>query len=511
MFPHSVLRAAACLGLVVACRPAPTQTPDPLPAGRWAYDVRVRDGAARLDVTLCWGGPRADLVTPDRSGSDHVIGLRNARTGQPLRRLGDRWQTTGLRADDCVAYTVDLFEMARREGLSRVVRWVGDSVMVRQSMWLLRPLDVEPDAVQLELSLPDDVEASVPWPRTDGRALSANHRAYSVDATALQWLGYTAFGRLDVQRFASHGTALELVALDGRRATDDAGLRRWIGDALGTTALLYGAFPRDRLQVIVVPVAGGGEGTVYFGMAGRGGGPGVLLLLDEDAPAAALPGGWTTVHEHLHHGMPFVEDPWMAEGWVSYYTELLRTRIGHRSEAEGWQALWEAFARGDRTRRGGTLRAHSDRMHETFAYMRVYWGGAAIAFFIDLALREDSGDTVTLDDAMRELRRCCGDAPHTWTADELLAQLDTWYGTPLFSTIAAQHLDAEGFPDVGAAFDRLGLSRADGKVIVDDAHPAASTRRRIMLGGRPRSPPPRRKEAGRGEHAVDPVLRHDPS
>ena len=182
----------------------------------------------------------------------------------------------------------------------------------------------------------------------------------------------------------------------------------------------------------------------------------------------------------LHHGMPFVEDAWMAEGWVSYYTELARTRQGHRTEAEGWQALREAFERGRRARRRGTLQEVSDRIHQSVAYQRVYWGGAAIAFFIDIELRVDSGGEVTLDDAMRELRRCCGDAPRKFTAQELLEHLDAWYGRPLFSTIARAHLGGTDFPAVDRGFRALGIGLTDDGVFLDEADPMAPARRDMM-------------------------------
>jgi hypothetical protein len=49
-------------------------------------------------------------------------------------------------------------------------------------------------------------------------------------------------------------------------------------------------------------------------------------------------------------------------------------------------------------------------MHENHAYQRVYWGGAAIALLLDVALREAGS---SLDAAMRHLDTCCADAlPH---------------------------------------------------------------------------------------------------
>jgi hypothetical protein len=470
------LFAAASL----ACRPEGNASvpDDSVPAG-WAYEVSLADDARRADVRVCLhGSPSTTLMLPNRDGLPAIRGVRNVRTGKTLPRSRSGFSLAEATTDDCFEYGVSFFELARRQGMSRMVRWVGDSVMVRQSMWLLHPDEAAVEAnIELSMTVPDGVEASVPWLETgrDGRT-----RRYRLDWTAFEWLGYTVFGTPRLQHFDSHGARVELATLDGPLDLRDVDLQRWIEDAIASSAEVYGRYPRDRLQVVVIPIEGRGAKTVYFGMAGRGGGPGVYLLLDGNAAPAELPGGWTTVHELLHHGMPFVEDAWMAEGWVSYYTELTRTRRGHRTEAEGWQALREAFERGRRTRRRGSLQDVSDRLHEAVAYQRVYWGGAAIAFFIDIELRVDSGGEVTLDDAMRELRRCCGDAPRKFTAQELLEHLDGWYGRPLFTTIADSQLGESGFPNVDRGFAALGVGLTQGGVVLDDAHPMAPARRDIM-------------------------------
>jgi len=293
----------------------------------------------------------------------------------------------------------------------------------------------------------------------------------------------TKFDDLHIDRFERAGAEIEIVRLDRAIASDADGVRRWIVDAVDGAAMLYGDYPRRRLQVVVVPVDGAGEGTVYFGAAARGGGSGVYLLLDADAEAAQLPGGWTTVHEFLHHGMPFVRDAWMSEGFVSYYTEIMRTRQRHRDEPAGWLALWQAFERGRSGGRGMTLDETSRRMHQVYAYQRVYWGGAAIAFDLDVTLRSRSGGAVGLDDAMRHLRACCGDAVFQYDAAELLAILDRWHGAPLFTETARRHLASSDLADIAAIYARLGMRPQGDTIVIDPAHPSAAIRAAIMAPG----------------------------
>lgn len=449
----------------------------------WHYEVAVDGSLARVDVRVCFEGrPPAELVAGAAAAAPHVHDVRRP-DGEALPRRGRAYALASLGDDACLRYTVDLTGLETGEGTGQMVGRTGHSLMARPSGWLWRPDTLPASAeVTVRFSLPEGMHVSVPWPTLPEHPRGSDRTTYVLDATAFDWLSYVVLGDITVDRFERAGAQVELVTVDAPVACPPAGLRGWAEDAVDTVALLFdGRFPRERLQLVVIPVEGGGGGTVYFGMAARGGGAGVQIFLDDQARAEALPGGWTTVHELLHHGMPFIEEPWMAEGWVTYYTELMRTRAGHRSELEGWNELLEGFRRGRRTVVDTTLSQTSEKMHQTRAYQRVYWGGAAIALLADVEMRLETGGTRGLDDAMKELRRCCGDAEHQWTSQALLERLDAWYGRPLFTRTAHAVLDGRDFPDVEAAMARLGAHVGlDGKIVLDDEHPAAALRRAIM-------------------------------
>lgn len=449
----------------------------------WHYEVSPDPSLAGADVRICFEGRPPDELIPGVSEAAPFVRDVRRSDGEALARRGRAYALTALGDDACVRYTVDFSALERDDATHRMVGRTGRSVMARPSTWLWRPSTLPAGAeVTLRFSLPEGMEVSAPWPSLPGPARGTAAATYVLEPTAFEWLSYVVFDPSAVDRFEHAGAQIELVTLDAALACPPAGLRAWVEDAVDTVALLFdGRFPRERLQLVVIPVEGGGGGTVYFGMAARGGGAAVQIFLDDEAPAQALPGGWTTVHELLHHGMPFIEEPWMAEGWVSYYTELMRTRVGHRSELEGWRGLLDGFTRGRDTKVDTTLAETSENMHETRAYQRVYWGGAAVALLIDVEMRLESDGKRSLDDAMKELRRCCGDADHQWTAQALLEHLDQWYGRPLFTKTAQAVLEARGFPDVRAAVARLGVRVGDdGAITLDDEHPAAAMRRAIM-------------------------------
>jgi len=449
----------------------------------WHYDVTLDEALARMDVRLCFEGHPPDALVPGaRAAVDHIQDVRRA-DGEPLPRRERGYALRSLDDDACLEYAVDLAGLESGDRSDRLVGRTGRSLLLRPGGWLWRPDTLPAGAeVTVRFSLPEGMQVSVPWPERSNEG-DREGSTYVLEPTAFEWLAFVVVGDVTIDRFERAGAAIELVTLDARVACPAAGLRRWVEDAVDTVALLFeGRFPRERLQVVVMPVEGGGGGTVYFGMAARGGGAGVQIFLDDQARAEALPGGWTTVHELLHHGMPFIEEAWMAEGWVTYYTELMRTRAGHRSELEGWQAVIDGFDRGRRTDAGTlTLAETSEQMHETHAYQRVYWGGAAIALMVDVEMRLETNGARGLDDAMRELRRCCGDAEHQWSARALLEHLDQWYGRPLFTSTAEAVLQESGFPDMKATLARLGVAEGVlGETRLDDEHPAAAIRRAIM-------------------------------
>ena len=444
--------------------------------------MRPDASLASASMQVCFDGPPPKSLIPGVSVALPYAKNFRDDEGRAMEVGDDGVSLAGLEPGACVTYEVDFAGLLDAEGTGRMIGDAGNSLMARPGLWLWRPIPLPkaPEAT-IRFELPEGVQVSTPWATRDDAPRGAADTTYLLDRTAFNWLSFIVFGDITVDRFERAGVEVELTTLDVPVACPPQGLRNWVGDAVDSVAMLFGGtFPRERLQLVISPVEGGGSDTVYFGLAGRGGGPGVFIFLDDQAEAAELPGGWTTVHELLHHGMPFIQEPWMAEGWVSYYTELMRTRMGHRSEREGWQALLDAFERG--RRRGGdtTLAESSASMRRVHAYQRVYWGGASVAFLIDVQMRIDSGGERGLDDAMVELRRCCGDAAFRWDAADLLRRLDTWHGEPLFSRVAEEVLAGHQLPDVEAAMARLGVEVRDGEVFLDDEHPGAAARRAIM-------------------------------
>lgn len=454
-----ILLAASC-----AAAPAePVLVPDAPPSGLWSYDVAPADDLARIDVRLRFHG-----IEP------RVLELGDGR-GAPFLTVADgargRSSITPPPPGATLVYRVDLAGLADAGLATRV----GRSVCVSPGLWLLRPATVPSGAgASLRLAASADVAISAPWP-TDAAG------RFLLDETAFRWRGLVAFGRLARFSLEAEGARLDVAALDRPRGATDAGLREWLADAARAQVSLYGEFPVRRAQVIVRPVAS--NEPVAFGETLRGGGAAVVLRLGDDATDASLASDWVAVHEFIHLGMPAIadDDAWLSEGFVTYFTEVLRGRAGLLDEAAAWEALVEGFARGRRTGTGRRLRDESAAMERTHAYHRVYWAGAAMALLLDVEMRRGDGGGRTLDDAMREVRRALAGSVRSLPADEVLAHLDAWLGRPLFSETAGRHVASRDFPAVEATLARLGVVVEEGRFArLDDAAPDAAIRRAIL-------------------------------
>jgi len=480
-------RGWCTLALAVGCAHAPRDEG----ALAWHYEVSTAPALERLDVKLCFRDRvPARLVADDEAAAGYLLDARELAGGRALTvDVAGGQVLVGATAGKCVAYAVDLARLVEEVDERPTVR-VGGVVASSPHFWLWRPAKLYREAeVTLSFVLPAGVRASVPWPQQGGEG-----GPYRLSTTTFTWASQVVLGRFDEDRFTAAGAEFRVAVMDLPRAISGPGLRRWIGAAAETVGSLYGgAFPVPHMQVVVVPYRGGGD-PVYFGMALRGGGPAVMLLISSAAPDEAFPGEWVAIHEFLHHGMPFVDhdDAWLSEGFVTYYTELLRARAGFRGELATWRALQAGFERGRNSGVGMSLADESRQMHDNAAYQRVYWGGAAIALLADGALREVGS---SLDAAMRELQRCCAATPRIWPAEQVLATLDSWLDTGLdararstrlrLGALAGPILRSVDFPDLTPIYRKLGVSVVNGELTLDESAPLAHLRRAIFTSPAP--------------------------
>ncbi len=436
-----------------------------------------------MAVEARYSAPVTRVVARSRKASDYLVAAAHCGTGASIEHRGRRLilPPGGI---DCLRYHVDLTAAAGAEPLSRQL--APGSIAVSPTVWLWRPRLRDDDQVLARFKLPDGMRVAVPWKPARGAASEFVFGPSPQSGSAI-----AVIGSFESQRRMLGETEIR-VALLGRQSKSISALADWVRDAAGNVSLAYGRFPVDFLSVLLIPVSDRAWGThsaVPFGRVVRDGGASVELIIDPTRPLAEFYTQWAPTHEFAHLMLPYLarEQRWVAEGFASYYQNVLLTRAGHYSESLGWQRLLEGFERGrDSMPTLSPNAASASSEHST--RMKIYWSGAALALLADVALRQRSGNRESLDSVLNELQRCCLPSSRTWSGPELFAQLDSFVHEPLFASLYSRHADNAGFPDVMPLLEQLGIIVDGAEVRLSDAAPLAAIRRSIFAPGQGRKP-----------------------
>ena len=457
--------------LLAACAGRPLVPPGP-PAAGTDYTIELDPTLDQLTVTLCFRAPPPSRLIPGTAAGATLMSavalLQPGRAPRPLTlRAGGLDLGSEVGVGDCVRWTGDARAVSAASE-PRQSAWAGDSRFLWPALWLWRPQRPAPDwAATVRFQLPPDVVVSSAWtPDDTGR--------YGLEVSVLQTRGRVVVGRFPQWIQEVDGSKLEVSAVG--LLPDRAVLEPWVQAAAAGVAAIYGGFPRPRAQVVLLGAWGR---SVVFGEAQRGGGPGVTLWVGQGATPATLKADWTLAHELFHLGLPRVAqgDAWFAEGVTQYYTHIAQARAGVLSLDEAWSELHDGFMRGRGSDAGESVWAESQALDRRHNYWWVYWGGAAWALRLDLALRAQGH---SLDEVVRHWQRhpCCLPAR---PAEALLAEADALVGAAVATPLVTTLLRAPEFPDLSAAYAFLGLDVVDRSTVrLSPAAPGAAEARAIM-------------------------------
>ena len=236
----------------------------------------------------------------------------------------------------------------------------------------------------------------------------------------------------------------------------------WINSTADNVRLTYGRFPNPDAKIIVISDmdrAWQKDAPVLFGQVTRHDGETVELFVNPERPIEEFYTDWTATHEFSHLMLPLLSQRyrWISEGFATYYQNVLMSRAGRYSPEFAWQRLSEGFQRGRESRpelspndaaAGGIRQAR----------MKVYWSGAAIALLADVELRSRSGNGESLDQVLGQLQACCLPSRRRWSGPRLFEKLDSFLSTPVFMPLYEEYANTDGFPDISALLDELGVS-----------------------------------------------------
>lgn len=419
------------------------------------YTVSIDPQLQTLKVRACFdGAPPPALLAP----SLYAPAFVEASNGENNPK---RLPLAGLPRHGCMSYRVNVAEIANLGRLT-LGSWIGADVILAPDVWLWRPQDGNAE-IELRFELPPGIAVSAPWqPLGNG--------VYRVGGTPAHWPASVAFGRFEEREIRVPGAVLRLAVLDGTPPADVNAVEMWVEDAARAVAGLYGHFPVDAVQVLVIP-QGRGDKPINYGHVMRGGAGAVRFFIDQRRPLRALLVDWTATHEFTHLALPLTTrgGHWLSEGIATYYQNVLRARSGRLSAQAAWQALHEGFQRSKEASGESTLLEASANIYRDSAYTRVYWSGAAIALLADLQLRKQSGGKQSLDSALERLARCCQPWNRAWSACELMERFDELTDTKVFTTLYHEHVTSTDFPDLTDAYAELGLEVRAGEIQLQPA------------------------------------------
>ena len=444
------------------------------------YRVQFDDSLHAVEVEACFDGPAPGQLYRSKQAARFTEWIRTKSRDISRNSHGSRLTLPDLPDDACIGWRVNL-KQATGQNDNRLALSLDGSIITDGDLWFWR--DEENRPILVEVVLPRGLSISTPWKeQASPKGKLRSNPVFRPDPTPASWSSRIAIGHFDVQRMPVAGTELRLATVGNLSARQHEIISAWIKENADAVASVYGRFPRQSPQILVIATGQRGEAVPWAHVL-RGGGAAAEFFVDETHSLSSFREDWTATHELSHMLLPYVarNDRWLSEGLASYYQNVLRARDGRLSERQAWQKLNSGFERG----RGGT---GSNNLAEATtssgwgSIMRVYWSGAAIMLKADTKLRMLSGGRQSLDSALAALQQCCFDRERTWQARELFAELDRITGTSIFEELYSEHVEDDKFPDLKYTFEQLGLVLRSDSIEFDPDAPWGRIRYYIMKG-----------------------------
>jgi len=253
--------------------------------------------------------------------------------------------------------------------------------------------------------------------------------------------------------------------------------KQWISTSMQAVVNAYGEFPIDRVQVNIDYDRYARE-PVPWATVIRDGIQGVHFYVNPSYPLKSFVNDWTAYHEFSHLLIPYPgrASMWFSEGLASYYQNILQARAGTISAQVAMQKLYDGFVRGtkDKNTGGLSLRKLSVEMKQRRSFMRVYWAGAAYFLNVDVALRQAGLPMQSLDDVLKEFKRCCLARDRYWSAKAIIDEFDRISGSAIFSSEYYRVIDRTRFPAYEHSFRALGIDLENtGRITINNRQPGS--------------------------------------
>jgi hypothetical protein len=245
-------------------------------------------------------------------------------------------------------------------------------------------------------------------------------------------------------------------------------LREWVERSARIVADYYARFPAPRVDLKIRAAPGDGVGG---GRTTNESGLVIQVTVGAATTAAELRSDWVLVHEMVHLALPEVgrRHNWLAEGLATYVEGIARAQSGNRDIADVWAEARHSMPLGlPRDGEGG--------LDQTPTWARTYWGGALYCLQADVGMREQTGNRVGLQTALRAILRETGGYAAERDIDDVLRIGDAATGTRVLEDLYRDSKTTALTPDIDRLWSRLGIPQDPKSQPFDDHAPLAAIR-----------------------------------
>jgi hypothetical protein len=226
-------------------------------------------------------------------------------------------------------------------------------------------------------------------------------------------------------------------------------LLNWINSAAAAVCGYYGQFPVRHFSLLVKLE---GRTGVHSGTTFPRGEGFTRISVGPRTTVAALKNDWMMTHEMIHLAFPSMADShhWIEEGISTYVEPVARVQAGQLSAID----LWSQFVR-DMPQ--GEPQPGDRGLDQTHTWGRTYWGGAMFCLLADVQIREQTGNRMGLQDALRAILRHGGVITEDWPIERALATGDAATGTRVLENLYQQMRDQPHPVDLPSLWKKLGV------------------------------------------------------
>ena len=256
-------------------------------------------------------------------------------------------------------------------------------------------------------------------------------------------------------------------------------LRDWIERSARIVAAYYARFPAPLVELRIQAAPGGG---VHGGRTTNDSGLMIQVSVGRDVTSEELAADWVLVHEMVHLALPELgrRHNWLAEGLAVYVEGIARAQFGNRDVTDVWAEYRHSMPL-------GLPHAGEGGMDQTPTWARTYWGGALYCLQADMGVREQTGNRIGLQTALRAILKETGGYRTERDIDDVLRIGDAATGTRVLQDLYRQIKSTAFTPDLDLLWVRLGIPNDPKSQPFDDRAPLAAVRNAITA-----KPPERR-------------------